>query len=118
MKKITWRPSDRLRPDAAVIDKLRGRVISRQQTQGNYSLHVIKIGPSGSSTIAQSGTFSTSANAETMLGLASFNSKRLPISSCTIEQIIGGGWPSAAILFVLARVPVSQITWHRPPRKD
>ncbi len=109
MKKITWRPSDRLRPDAAVIDKLRGRVISRQQTQGNYSLHVIKIGPSGSSTIAQSGTFSTSANAETMLGL---------FSSCTIEQIIGGGWSSAAILFVLARVPVSQITWHRPPRKD
>jgi hypothetical protein len=53
--------------------QLRGRVISRQQTQGNYSLHVTKNGPSGSSTIAQSGTFSTSANAEAMLGLASFN---------------------------------------------
>ncbi len=53
--------------------ELRGRVISRQETQGNFSLHVIKNGPSGSSTIAQSGTFSTSANAETMLGLASFN---------------------------------------------
>jgi len=46
--------------------QLRGRVISRQETQGNFSLRVIKNGPSGSSTIAQSGNFSTSANAETI----------------------------------------------------
>jgi isoquinoline 1-oxidoreductase alpha subunit len=43
--------------------QLRGRVISRQETQ---RLHVIKNGPSDSSTIAQSRTFSTSANAETL----------------------------------------------------
>ena len=38
---------------------------------------------------------------------------RLPISSCTIEQIIGGGWSSAVILFVLARVPDLEISFHQ-----
>jgi len=53
--------------------QLRGRVIAVQQTQGNFSLRVVKSGSSGSSTIAQSGTFSAPANAETLLGSASFN---------------------------------------------
>jgi hypothetical protein len=53
--------------------QLRGRVIGRQETQGNFSLRVIKTGPSGSSSTAQSGTFSTQANAETLVGMASFN---------------------------------------------
>ena len=53
--------------------QLRGCVIGRQKTQGNFSRRVIKTGPSGSSTTAQSGTFSTPANAETLVGMASFN---------------------------------------------
>jgi hypothetical protein len=53
--------------------QLHGRAIGRQETQGNFSLRVIKIGQSGSSSTAQSGTFSTQANAETLVGMASFN---------------------------------------------
>jgi CsgH protein len=56
--------------------QLRGRVIGTQKTEGNFSLRVVKTGPSGSSTIAQSGTFSTPANAETLLSYASFNMER------------------------------------------
>ena len=52
---------------------LHGRVIGRQDARGNFSLRVVKTGPSGSSSTAQSGTFSTPANAETLVGLASFN---------------------------------------------
>ena len=53
--------------------QLRGRVVAARNTQGNFSLRVVKTGSSGSSTIAQSGTFSTPANAETLLGSARFN---------------------------------------------
>ena len=53
--------------------QLRGRLVGTQKTQGNFSLRVVKTGPSGSSTIAQSGTFSTPANTETLLGFATFN---------------------------------------------
>jgi hypothetical protein len=53
--------------------QLRGRVIATQKAQGDFSLRVVKTASSGSSTIAQSGTFSTRANAETLLGLARFN---------------------------------------------
>jgi len=53
--------------------ELRGRVVGPQKAEGNFALSVVKTGPSGSSTIAQSGTFSAPANAETLLGYASFN---------------------------------------------
>lgn len=53
--------------------QLRGRLIGTKKTQGNFSLRIVKAGPSGSSTIAQSGTFSTPANTETLVGFASFN---------------------------------------------
>ena len=53
--------------------QLQGRVIGRQDAQGNFSLRVVKTGPSGSSATAQSGIFSTLANAETLVGTASLN---------------------------------------------
>jgi hypothetical protein len=53
--------------------QLRGRLTSREETQGRYSLRIVKTGPSGSSTISQGGAFSASANKETLVGLASFN---------------------------------------------
>lgn len=53
--------------------QIRGRVIGRPEAQGNFSLQVIKTGPSGSSTMSQSGTFSIPENRERLLGLATFN---------------------------------------------
>lgn len=53
--------------------QLRGRIIGTQDAQGSFSLRVVKISPSGSSTMSQSGTFSAAANRETFVGLASFN---------------------------------------------
>jgi hypothetical protein len=55
--------------------QFRGRVIGSQKAQGNFSLHVIKSGPSGSSTISQGGTFSIDAGREKVLGLAVFNTE-------------------------------------------
>jgi hypothetical protein len=55
--------------------QVRGRVVGRQEAQGNFSLQVIKSGPSGSSTISQSGTFSINAGREKLLGLAVFNTE-------------------------------------------
>ena len=52
---------------------IRGRVTGRPKAQGNFYLHVIKTGPSGSSTMSQSGTFSIPENREKLLGLATFN---------------------------------------------
>jgi hypothetical protein len=53
--------------------QLRGRLVGRETAKGTFSLRVEKSGPSGSSTIAQSGTFSTAPNQEKLVGLASFN---------------------------------------------
>jgi len=53
--------------------QVRGRVVGRQEAQGIFSLQVIKSGPSGSSTISQSGTFSIDAGREKLLGHAVFN---------------------------------------------
>ncbi|MGD1038812.1 MAG: curli-like amyloid fiber formation chaperone CsgH [Roseiarcus sp.] len=53
--------------------QLRGRLMSRDEAQGRYSLRIVKTGPSGSSTISQGGPFSAPANTETLVGLASFN---------------------------------------------
>jgi hypothetical protein len=63
---------------AAVHDhvQIRGRVVGRQEAQGVFSLQVIKSGPSESSTINQSGTFSIDVGGENLLGLAVFNTRR------------------------------------------
>ena len=53
--------------------QVRGRVVSSQEAQGDFSLQVIKSGSSGASTINQSGTFSIHAGREKFLGLAVFN---------------------------------------------
>lgn len=53
--------------------RLRGRLIGTQKTHGSFFLRVVKTGSSGSSTITQSGTFSTPANTETLVGSARFN---------------------------------------------
>jgi hypothetical protein len=53
--------------------QIRGRVIGRQGAHGNFSLQIVKTGPSGSSNLSQSGTFSIPENREKLLGLATFN---------------------------------------------
>ncbi len=53
--------------------ELRGRLTSDKETQGRYSLRIVKTGPSGSSVVNQGGAFSAAANTETLVGLASFN---------------------------------------------
>jgi hypothetical protein len=55
--------------------QVRGRVVGRQEAQGDFSLQVIKSAPSGSSTISQSGTFSIHADREKLLGRAVFNTE-------------------------------------------
>lgn len=81
--------------------ELRGRVTSSERTQGHYSLHIVKTGPSGSSTVNQGGAFSAPANTETLVGLASFNlepgarftaqmSLRVADQAYSCEQLDGG----------------------------
>ena len=62
-----------VRQDLSDRLQLRGRVIGRVEVQGDFSLQVIKTGPSGSSAIRQSGTFSIPENRERLLGLRTFN---------------------------------------------
>jgi hypothetical protein len=52
---------------------VRGRVLTSSAEQGTFSLQVKKTGPSGSSVLSQSGTFSTEAKQETFLGRSEFN---------------------------------------------
>jgi hypothetical protein len=53
--------------------QLRGRLTSQTETRGNYSLRIVKTGPSGSSTINQGGPFTAPANQETLVGSAGFS---------------------------------------------
>jgi hypothetical protein len=53
--------------------QLHGRLTSPASTHGRYSLHIVKSGPSGSSTVDQRGQFSAAAETETSVGSASFN---------------------------------------------
>jgi hypothetical protein len=53
--------------------QIRGRVVGRQGAHGDFSLQVVKTGPSGSSNLSQSGTFSIPENRERLLGMATFN---------------------------------------------
>lgn len=62
-----------VRQDIGDLLQIRGRVNGRPEARGNFSLHVLKTGPSGSSTISQSGTFSVPESREKLLGLATFN---------------------------------------------
>lgn len=55
--------------------QVRGRVVSPQDLQGTYALHIKRTGPSGSSTVNQSGAFAATADKEIFLGLASFNTE-------------------------------------------
>jgi hypothetical protein len=55
--------------------QIRGRLIGQEDLRGTYSLRIRKIGPSGSSTVNQGGPFSASANAESFVGLANFNTE-------------------------------------------
>jgi hypothetical protein len=52
---------------------VRGRVLTSSPEQGTFSLQVKKTGPSGSSVLSQSGTFSTESKQETFLGRSEFN---------------------------------------------
>jgi hypothetical protein len=56
--------------------QLRGRVMSPENGDGVYSLHVVKTGPAGSSNIRMGGPFKLAANVETFVGLANFNVDR------------------------------------------
>ena len=62
-----------VREDISGLLQIRGRVTGRPNAEGDFSLHVVKTGPSGSSTMSQSGTFSITQNREKLLGLATFN---------------------------------------------
>ena len=62
-----------IRQDIGDRLQVRGRVIGKPEAQGDFSLQIVKSGPSGSSTMSQSGTFSIPKNREKLLGLATFN---------------------------------------------
>jgi hypothetical protein len=62
-----------VRQDIGDLLQIRGRVNGRPEARGNFSLQVLKTGPSGSSTMSQSGTFSVPESREKLLGLATFN---------------------------------------------
>jgi hypothetical protein len=62
-----------VRQDIGDLLQIRGRVKGRPEARGNFSLQVLKTGPSGSSTICQSGTFIVPESHEKLLGLATFN---------------------------------------------
>ena len=63
--------------------QLRGRLMSQEAVQGRYWFRILKTGPSGSSTINQSGAFAASANAETQVGFADFSLE--PGADFTVE---------------------------------
>jgi hypothetical protein len=62
-----------VRQDIGDLLQIRGRVNGRPEARGKFSLQVLKTGPSGSSTMTQSGTFSVPESREKLLGLATFN---------------------------------------------
>lgn len=51
-----------------------GRLVSRADVSGIYSLQIKKAGPSGSSSVSQGGPFAASAEQELFVGNATFNS--------------------------------------------
>ncbi|MGD0562712.1 MAG: curli-like amyloid fiber formation chaperone CsgH [Roseiarcus sp.] len=55
---------------------LRGRIVSQEPASGHYRLEIIKESRSGTSRIAQSGAFATSANEPAFVGSATVDFPR------------------------------------------
>jgi hypothetical protein len=62
-----------LREERGEQIQIRGRVVSKADLRGTYSLSIRKSGPSGTSSVKQGGQLAVPANTETFVGFASFN---------------------------------------------